>query len=71
VPVTGSQLAVMPIDVREGAKAIVFDFVDPLGMIEGFGQADERHRAEWLGAMPLTLTAEQCRCQAHPFCSQR
>jgi hypothetical protein len=30
----------------------------PIGMIEGFGQAEERHGAEWLGGHSPTLTAE-------------
>src|SRR5262249_51649275 len=30
-------------DDREGAEAVVFDFVQPVGMVEGLRNLDERH----------------------------
>jgi hypothetical protein len=67
VAVARSQLAVVPLDVCEGAEPVVLHLEDPVGMIEWFGEANERHRAERLGRHALTLTAEQYRCQAQPL----
>ena len=55
--VARSQLAVMAGDVRQGAEAVVLYFEEPVRVIEGFEQTDERHRTERLWRHSPTLPA--------------
>ena len=47
----------MALDVRERVKPVVFDFEQPVGMIESLGDANQRHRADVHQVQPLTLSA--------------
>ena len=46
VSVARHEPAVMPVDQGQRAEAIELHFVNPLVVIERFGDADERHRSE-------------------------
>jgi len=41
----GDQAAAVAFDQRQGAEAIVLDFVQPVGMVERLRDPNERHRS--------------------------
>jgi hypothetical protein len=57
----------MPVGVCERSKSVVLHLEDPVGVIEGLGLANERHRAEWLGGDSGNRASEQYQGQAQPF----
>lgn len=62
-----TQLAVMPIDVRQSARPVVLQLEAPVRVIGGFGQATSASD-EWLGRHPLQLLSLAVR---HIHCSVR
>jgi hypothetical protein len=38
---TRDQPAAVALDVRDGVEAVVLDFIQPVGMVEGFGDAEQ------------------------------
>jgi len=67
VAVARAQLAMVARNVRQRPESVVLDLEEPIGVVEWFREADERHRAKWPGSHSPTVLPEQYRCQAQPL----